>query len=265
MAEETAAPEVSTSGSETTPAVDQGQAQGTTQQEPTTEAIFDPVEFDRITKSLPPELQTQATALRKSLQGDYTKKTQELAKNRQKIEAYDAFYKDPASQLQQMAQQLGYRLTRAEAEAAAEQSEWEPKSWDEVTQKIQEGVLKQLNPLFSEFQNMKKSAIENQLTELDPTWRQYEGKMVESLRTHPSLAKDPALLYRISVPPEVLESRATQRALQRFEEKTQAGKMSAGSTTTKTPKTGLPDSPVSFADAVKAAKALLEEQGIRPS
>jgi len=270
------------SGSETTPAAGtespKGQpaaSQGTTGQEPAEDVIFDPVEYDRLAKDLPQDLKAQVDAFKKSLQGNYTKKTQELAKNRQKVDAYDAFYRDPVTQIQTMAKQLGYTLTRAQAQDMAENqpaqqpgAEWEPKSWNEVLQRSKELAMKeimgQLGPVFNELQSSKKTAIEKQLTEIDPTWHQYEDEMVSNLTAHPTLAKDPIMLYRLSVPPEVFESRATQRALAKLENKASQSKISGQSTTTKTPKEGMPDGPVSFAEAVRIAKAKLEAEGIRP-
>jgi len=259
---------VADSGSETTPATategQQGQSAGTTVTD-SEEAIFDPGEFDRLTQSLTPELQAQARALKKSLQGAFTKKTQEIAKHRQKIEAYDAFQRDPVTQIQQMARQMGYSLTRAEAQAQVDnQNEWQPQSWDEVLQKAESKVMERFAPLLTEMQNMKKTAIETQLTDIDPTWHQYEDTMIQNLSAHPTLAKDPIMLYRLSVPPEVFESRATQKALAKLEARTQSSRVSGSSLTSKTPKTGVPEGPISFADAVKIAKARLEEEGIRP-
>ena len=49
------------------------------------------------------------------MQAAFTKKTQAVAQDRQKIEAFDAFMADPMSQIQQLAQQYGYSLTQANA------------------------------------------------------------------------------------------------------------------------------------------------------
>jgi len=267
-------------GPETAPVPDSGTLEGQPTATSTTgipdtgspDTVFDPAEFDRLTGELPDNLKAQAAALRKSLQGSYTKKTQEIAKHRQKIEAYDAFYNNPIPQIQQMAQQLGYKLTRAEAQVVAEQTgqatNWEPQSWEEVLNRSKElamsEIMAKFEPVLSEMQASRKSAIERQLSEIDPSWSQYEDQMVANLTAHPTLAKDPAMLYRLSVPPEVFESRATQRALAKLEAKGQLSKLSGSSTTNKTPKTGIPDGPITFQEAVRLAKAKLEEDGIRP-
>ena len=241
-----------------------------TKSEPSKEVehVFDPQEFKKLTESLPPELQTQAKALYKSLQGDYTKKMQGISTNKQKIEAYDAFNQDPKGQLVRMAKQLGLEINDGSAKQKSEKygEDWEPQSWQEVMERARseakQEVMRDMGPVFDEFKNIKRQTIESQLSEIDPSWQTYEEPMMNNLQAHPTLAKDPGMLYRLSVPQEVLESRATQRALKRMEAKVDSGKVSGGSTTTKTPRTGLPDGPVSFQQAVDAAKKRLAEEGI---
>lgn len=220
-----------------------------------------------------PELQ----AAYKQMQRAYTKKMQNISEQKQKIEAYDAFYQDPISQVQRIAKQYGYSLTRAEAADVAnsqqnqnnQQQNWQPQSWDDVmeraTQIAEQRIMEKMNPVFSEVQNIRKQSIESQLSEIDPTWQQYEDQMKTNLGKHPTLATDPAMLYRLSVPQDVLESRATQAALKKLEAKGQSANVSGSSTTTRQPQGGLPDKPVSFQDAVAAAKKVLSEQGIRPA
>jgi hypothetical protein len=243
-------------------------ATGTIERTPENEGVFDPGEFKRLTDSLPPELQHQARALQKGLQGAYTKKFQEVAENRKKIEAYDAFSKDPATALQQMAQQMGYTLSRRDAQQMADnQSQnWEPQTWDEVMTKAEERatakMMQQFAPLLGELQNIKRTSIESQLSEIDPSWQAYEEKMMGNLKQHPTLAADPAMLYRLSVPPEILESRATQKALARMQAKTESGKVSGPSTTNKTNDGLIPDKSMSFSEAVAAAKKKLAQDGL---
>lgn len=228
------------------------------------ETFFDP-------KSVPPELMPAY----KEMQKAFSKKTELLSKNRQKIEAYDAFSKDPVGQIQQMAQRLGYRLTRAEAAAAAAeasgtapQGEWEPKTWNEVTdrigQAVQSKLLEQLAPVITQVQEMRKSNIEKMLDDSAPDWRQYEDEMRSNLQAHPSLVNDPVKLYRLSVPPEVFESRAAQAALKKLESKVKGAQVGGTSTTTKHQAAGIGDKPLTFNEAVAAAKAALAEQGIHP-
>jgi len=263
--------DVGSDGSQTTdaaPGLDSGQpgsdAAQTTGNGPDAEdTFFDPRELEGR-----PELQ----AAYKQMQRAFTKRMQEMSANKQKIEAYDAFYSDPIGQIQKVAQQYGYNLTRGEAaqiqneqqaqDGSGNQS-WQPNSWDDVMQAAEQRVLKKLEPYIGQVKNLRKQSIESQLSEIDPTWQQYEDRMSEVVQKHPTLANDPATLYRMSVPQEVLESRATQAALRKLEAKRDSNQVSGTSTTTKTAASGLPDKPVSFQDAYEAAKKILADKGIR--
>lgn len=270
MAEEqTAAPE-GTEGqadvgadtpTDTAPEGTEGQAAGTGTSEtaPQTEdTFFDP-------REVPDDLQPAY----KQMQAAFTKKMQAIAENRQKVEAYDAFQQDPIGQIQRLAQQYGYTMTRAEAaqvqqEQQSQNQNWEPQSWDDVLSRAEERaynrIRQELQPMFSEVQQMKKTSIEHQLAEIDPTWQQYEDKMTANLKQHPTLAQDPAMLYRLSVPQDVLESRAVQKALKKMEAKGQSAQVAGGSTTTKQPKIKEPTGG-SFQDAVKYAESVIKEHG----
>ena len=245
---------------ETEPTDAQGQsAEETTQPGPSEDVFFDPREIQD-----DPKLQ----AAYKQMQRAYTKKMQSISDQRQKIDAYDAFYQNPIEQVQRIAQQYGYSLSRAEAQQAVNQQndDWQPNNWNDVmtraTEIAEKRIMEKMNPVFSQVQNMRKQSIESQLSEIDPTWQQYEDRMKGNLNTHPSLANDPVMLYRVSVPTEVLESRATQAALRKMEARQQSAQVSGKSTTSKNPASGLPDGPVSFQDAVAAAKKSLADQGI---
>lgn len=253
-------------GDQTTGVEPEGQpteTQGTTDGGPqeSGQTFFDP-------KNVPDELKPAY----KQMQASYTQKMQKLSADKQKVDAYDAFMADPITQMQQVASRYGYSLTRAEAQQAVEQQQtdqnWEPQNWNDVLSKAEERaysrIKKELNPLFGEIQNMKKQNVEKSLDEIDPMWRQYEDKMIDLLQEHKSLASDPALLYKMAVPQEVLESRATQRALQKMQAKGEASQVSGSSTTTKKPDSGLPDGKLSFQQAVEAAKKKLAEDGVRP-
>jgi hypothetical protein len=154
--------------------------------------------------------------------------------------------------MQAMAQQMGYHLTPAQAAQAAKQVKDDqaalfgpegPQSWEEVVEKIEAKVgsaayekakreiLGELAPLFSEVQQTKKASIEKQLSQIDPTWAQYEDAMIETLQRHPTLAQDPSMLYRMSVPSDVWEARATQAALRKLEAKGQPSTPGSSSTT----------------------------------
>lgn len=214
----------------------------------------------------------ELVAAYKQMQRAFTKKMQGIKDRAGKADAYDAFNRDPVGNMQAMAKRLGYTLTRADAAAAVAAQDngtpWEPKSWDDVmakaTERAKQELMNELQPIFGEVQAMKRSSIEKQLNDIDPTWHEYEDDMKENLRLHPTLARDPAKLYRLSVPPEVLESRAVQAALKKMEQKTAAAKIGGASSTNKKSLTDTTDGPVSFARAVEIAKAKLAEQGVRP-
>lgn len=231
---------------------DQGQAPQST---PATDepSFFDPA-------NLPPELLVPY----KQMQGAFTTKTQEIARNKQKIEAYDAFMRDPVGQIQALASQYGMQLTRAQAQQVQAQQQqenqnWEPQTWNEVIQRTKEEtrqeIMRELSPYFGQVQQMQAGNIEKQLTSIDPNWKDYEGNMRELLQEHPSLVKDVSKLYRLAVPTEILEAKAIQTALKKFEDK---GKHAAVTQTTTTPRSQPTQGQVkTFEDAVQAAKRQL--------
>lgn len=219
----------------------------------------------------PKDLDTALQPAYKNMQKAFSKKMEAIKASREKIEAYDNFSKDPIGQMQAMAQRMGYKLSRAEAAAAvneasngngAESGKWEPQTWEEVMSKAKEEVLRELSPMFSELQNIKKSNLEKILDDSAPDWREHEDEMVSLLKDHPSLAKDPVKLYRLALPPEVLETRATQAALKKLQAKADSSRV-GGTSTTKPAAQSFPDKPVSFNEAVQIAKQQLAEKGMR--
>ena len=76
------------------------------------------------------------------------------------------------------------------------------------------------------------------------------------------MAQDPGMLYRMSVPQDVLESRANQRALKKMENKVAGGRVAGSSTTNRQPSTGLPSGPVTFQEAYEAARKKLADDGM---
>jgi hypothetical protein len=270
--EQTAEPEGQTKAesqvTETIPAESEGQSAQAVETPETgpqeTDSFFDP---NQVPDDLKPAY--------KNMQAAFTKKMQALAENRQKVEAYDAFTANPMGELQRLATQYGYQLTPAQqqavAEAAQNETDWQPQSWQEVESKIsrsavdqaKEELMQQFGPIINQVQSLKQSSIENQLSEIDPTWQQYESEMATNLNSHPTLANDPAMLYRMSVPSDVLESRATQAALRKMEAKGQSAQVSSGSSTPKKPGTEMPDKSMSFDEAVTFAKNKIAEDGIK--
>ena len=229
-----------------------------------TKAAAEDVFFDP--KDLPAELQPQW----KRMQASFTKKMQSISQHRGKIDAYDAFERDPVGTMQQMAGRMGFQLTRAEAAAAAKAAQdggssgdWQPQSWQEVIDKIggqiMEKVQQNLAPVFQGVQKVTAHNIEKELDAVDANWRMYEDEMKTSLRDHPSLVNDVSKLYRLSVPEEVLNSRAVQSALKKLEDKGKAASVHGGSTTQRTQPAIKPAS--SFEEAVEQARAKGKKDG----
>jgi hypothetical protein len=269
---ETGQPVDGSGGDQTTamaPAGGEGQSvePGTTGSGPQPEdTFFDP-------KTVPEHLQPAY----KQMQAAFTKKMQNISSQREKVQAYDAFMQDPVGQLRQMAQQYGFQVTPQGQQTQGEQSQadpdWQPQNWNEVIQKAAEQgksmarqeLMQELKPVISQFQQMKATATEKQLDDIDPTWRQYEEDMMQNLQQYPNLALDIPKLYKLSVPDSVIMSRATQEALRKLEAKTKAGGASGGSTTTKQPADDLQgQGPRSFQDSIAAARKKLAEMGMTP-
>lgn len=219
----------------------------------------------------PKDLDPALVPAYKNMQRVFGKKMEEIKAHRQKIDAYDAFSKDPIGQIQSMASRMGFKLTRAEAAAAADAAgtegkpaTWQPQTWDEVMEKATAKVMEKLSPVFNELQTMKKQNLEKILDESAPDWREHEDKMVSLLQAHPTLASDPVMLYRLALPPEVLETRATQAALKKLQAKTDSSKV-GGTSTIKASTVTIPDKPMSFNEAVNVARQQLAEKGLKPS
>ena len=202
----------------------------------------------------------------KQMQRAFGSKMEGIKGSQTKIDAFDAMNADPIASLQSYAKQYGYNLTRADAAAAVQDAtQTEPGSWDEVNNRAVDAVLEKLQPIIAGLQTqnteLRKTNMERVLDDSAPDWRQYEDKMTANLREHPTLANDPSALYRMSVPPEVLESRATQAALKKLQDKT-AGSQTSGVSTTRATDTGEPSGPVTFNQAVEIAKKKMAEEGI---
>ncbi len=216
--------------------------------------------------NIPPELE----ATYKQFQKAYTQKTQALANQRQKIEAYDQFMSNPHAALQQLAQQHGYQLSAGQTgvspDANREPEPWEPNTWEDVLARAEERaeqrVLQSLSPMLQELRGLKKTAIEQQLDAAVPDWRQYEDEFAETIRTHPTLVNDPAKLARIAMPDNVLESRAMQAALKRLKSQQASAEVGGGSeNATQAPSGAPPTGATSFQQAVEMAAEHLRAEG----
>jgi len=254
-----------TPGAETQGTEGQSTEQTTQEGTATTEAYYDPAEYDRLSKDLPEELKAQAAAFQNSLQGNYTKKTQGLADNQKKVDAYNAIMANPTAAIKQYAAQLGLTVSEAAATVVDAKDPNDPQDWASVYKTAEDGALKKFEDkyghMFTELQTLKKDSIEKTLTDLDPTWQQYEPQMLANMQKHPTLANDAALLYQMSVPPEIAESRATQNALRKLEQKGKSANIAGSSTTTKKPGAVDLDGTPTFAEAVAIAKQHIKAKG----
>jgi hypothetical protein len=209
------------------------------------------------------------------MQSAFTKKMQGLSKEadaqRQAIEAYNAFMADPVGNAQRVLQQYGGPQQPAQNGGAGGQAaeEWQPQTWNEVIARAKEEgateaerrIMERLSPYLQNVQELRKQTVEQQLSQIDPEWMKYEDGMKKTMKEHPTMVNDVGLLYRSSVPSEVLENQATQRALRIFEKKGKAAQVS-GTTTVPHTESGAPKQAKNFNEAVKQAKAILAKKEI---
>jgi ATP-dependent protease HslVU (ClpYQ) peptidase subunit len=125
--------------------------------------------------------------------------------------------------------------------------------------KFEEQFMGKLQPMFDSFQKVTSDNIEKQLGEIDKDWKLYEDEMTENLKIHPTLAKDVAKLYRISVPEDVLKSKYTQAALKRFEEKAASAKVQGKSSVQSSQP--IQNKKMTFQESVEWAKQEVAKQG----
>jgi hypothetical protein len=222
------------------------------------ESFFDPKSIEHS-----PELM-QAY---KQMQGNFSKKMQGIRDSRQKIDAYDAAMRDPQGTARQLAAQLGMTVVDGQPQPVGGE-EFKPQSWEDVvthvTEQVREEMSQQYAPLVGEVKNLKQQNIEQYLDGNYSDWRTYESEMIGTLQKHPSMANDPDTLYRLSVPTEVMEARATERALKKLKGGVDAG--AVGGTKKATQQTSTqPTGPLSFDEAVKFAKGQLASRGITGS
>lgn len=238
----------STGTTDASPNVDDGQSVAGDQTTPGPDSTAPESFFD------PTDLSEDLQPAYKQMQAAFTKKMTGLGQNQHMIDAYRAFEANPQETLKTIAQQYGLQIMPS-------QEDGEPQTWDDVMQRAEQRVMKRLGPMIQEFQDSKKTTLISLLDKDCPDWRLYEDSMMSTLQKHPTLVNDPAKLYQMSVPSEVLESRATQKALKKLQQKTDNSQTSGGSTTNKQP-SDMPTGPMSFNDAVKAAKAKLRSEGV---
>lgn len=204
----------------------------------------------------------------KQMQKAYTQKTQAIARDRDKIEAYNTITSNPQALVQHL-RSMGYTVAEANAAASAavqaEQSApFQPQTWDEVKDWILQEAMhrmgSQMEPIVNNIRATTAKNIEAQLDSIDPNWRLYEEDMRQTLKTHPTLVKDVGRLYRMSVPDDVLHSRAVKEALQKHTQRVKSAEVH-GSSTAKAAAPA-PRKINNFQDAVEAAKEALRAQGV---
>jgi len=218
------------------------------------ESFFDPKSIEG-----KPELQSAY----KQMQGEFTKRLQGIQTHQGKIDAYNAFERDPRGTMEQLARQYGYNMVQANPEQS--QDAPAPSTWDEVYAEAEKRAITKLRqefaPLSDEVQDLKRKSVESYLDKEHTDWRTYEATMVDTLKAHPSMANDPDLLYRMSVPPELTESRAMKAALAKIKGESTSSAVS-GNKTTSIPTSDKPTGPLTLEDAVKYAKGKLAAAGM---
>lgn len=198
----------------------------------------------------------------KQMQGEFTKRMQGFRSKQNDLQLVEQFRANPMAVLQQLAPQYGMRLIQSGQDEPSNK-DWNPQSWDDVkTHFFEEFKKEQLAPLVSEVRDLKKQNIEQYLTTNHPDWRTYEDSMMDTLRKHPTLVSDPDTLYRMSVPANVIESRATAAALAKLKGATENAQVSGG--TNKQATSFEPTGKLSFNEAVEVAKKRLAMKGLSP-
>jgi hypothetical protein len=242
----------------------------TTPNESDDELKYDPIEYERVTANLDPEVKKQVDALKKNLTSDYTKKTMSIKSQKDKLAMVDAYQRNPVGFTKELARRMGLQVV-AQNERNQTQDDfenWEPQTWKEVVQKISGEIQRNFqgrhDPLQDEVIALKKTNIENFLDKSAPDWREYEDQMIENIKAHPTLVNDPVKLYRLSVPEEVLDTKAYKRAIETMQDKVNSAQVGGASKTNKESQNDGFDKPMSFDEAVNAAKRSLEKRGIRP-
>lgn len=209
-----APPEPDTGQGEVADSQDSGQAvpQPQTTDEP---SFFDP-------SQVPVELMPAY----KQMQGAFTKKSTEVARNMDKVRAFDAFMGNPHNpEMVQFMAQHGYVPAHQAQMGQQQQQPYQtgdegPESWDAVYQeaerRAEQRIMQRLAPYLGQVQAMGAQQVEAKLNQLDPKWREYEGEMMQIIQEHPSLVKHPDKLYRLAVPQEIFEARITQQVLDKY-------------------------------------------------
>lgn len=216
------------------------------------ESFFDPKSIEHS-----PELMTAY----KQMQAAYTKKNQGFKSHQTKLDQYDQFMRDPVGQAQQLLSTLGYQVVQRDQATKGKDGKdgFAPASWDDVMAEAKKRVLSELQPVFRELDQVKQQGMEARLDKDYPDWRTYEEPMVDLLKNHPTLARDPDTLYRMAVPAEVLEARAAKAALARLKAAGDNSQVSGQSATTRQA-SSKPTGKLTLNQAYEHAKASLGQR-----
>jgi len=201
----------------------------------------------------------------KNMQRSYGEKMEAIKADRQVI---DAFRSDPLGTLQQYAKQYGLTVSPAQQQQQADSQNGtapaqDPQTWDEVYKTAEERAYNRVQTeIMPVLQQVFKHVTEQRLDDVAPDWREHEDRMQELVAKHPSLANDPETLYELSLPKEVRESRATQAAMRKLQDKVKSATTSGVST--KKPTAGSGPQAKSIREAFEQAQRDLADQGVIP-
>jgi len=231
--------------------------------------FFDRKGYDEAYEKLPDEVKPHVSSLVKTLQGDYTRKTQALKDQRQAIEAVGLFEQgmrsDPVKTIMELAGRYG--LTPEQLVATSEprlDAETEPQSWEEVYQRAaadaKKEVLAEIAPYIGQVQQIQSKSVEEELDQIDPNWRRYEDKMSELMQKAPGLSNLPIKdIYNLARPESEIKAEAMAEAQRQMQKETKAAVTHGSEPQRKTtPGTKKVES---FSDAVDVAKQILAERG----
>ena len=201
----------------------------------------------------------------KQMQSAFTKSRMAHAEGKDKITQYDQFMSDPLTNATKVLQQMGHQVVPIGQDGEEKLPEF--KSWGDVRNHIKsetkKEILDDLKPMFGEMRDIKQQNVEAYLDNNHPDWRTYEETMLKNLNDHPTFVSDPSLLYRMSVPEEILEARAHKKALKKIQVDTDGAQIQGHSTTTQQT-TSEPKGPRTVNEAAVIAKERLAARGIHP-
>lgn len=162
--------------------------------------------------------QMTSEQVHKHWQGEYTKKSQELAELRKQMEPMLEIQRNPLPAIQQYLQQYGYQVVRQGANNPDDPyGDPQPQPGVDpnmLLSQMQQYVNQQITPLQQSLQQQVVNNVVQELNTSFPEWEQYEGPIKSNLAKYPNLAHDIDALYNMSVPQQVREARVYQKFLE---------------------------------------------------